>query len=163
MYEQNKKGIYAYFKNKNSLHLLAETPEILKDNDISIGARIGNKKYGIQNSGTKINDWGLRLILSWLLKDAYGKDDGVPNYTTIRSVGLLKELIAFDKDINTDRVSAMIMLMIYREDVQRYIDKNIQNKKSLSQDDFWDKTISHYYKNNASRRRRYAKKHKYSW
>jgi hypothetical protein len=31
LYEQNKKGIFAYFSRMNCLHLLADVPEYLKD------------------------------------------------------------------------------------------------------------------------------------
>ena len=41
---------------------------------------------------------------------------GKLNLQTIRSVAYLKECIAWNPDINADRVSAMGMLMIYRED-----------------------------------------------
>jgi len=55
----------------NSLHLLADTPEILKDNGLisSIGM-IGNKSKGI-HSNIRTNSWGIDLQISWMLEQAY--------------------------------------------------------------------------------------------
>ena len=40
--------IKMYFKNKGSLHLLAETPESLRDVYNVTIHKIGNKKYGVK-------------------------------------------------------------------------------------------------------------------
>lgn len=149
-YEQNKKGLYAYFKNKKSLYLLAETPQILSDVDLAKINPIGNKKFGTTAS-EKVNSWGRRLILTWLLGDAYGKDDGVMNMHGSRSVALIKELIMWSDDINADRVSAMIMLMIFREEVIVNIDKDESPRQSMSNDKFWDNSYNHYHNRKHSR------------
>jgi hypothetical protein len=139
-YEQNKKGLYAYFKNHKSLHLLAETPQIISDKDLVHISRTGNRMYGTQNSGGKLNRWGIELITTWLTKVEEGDEEtSTPNYLHIRSVGLLKELIAYDGEINADRISAMIMLMIYREDVFEIVESSKKNVKGIESSKFWDK------------------------
>jgi hypothetical protein len=143
-YEQNKKGLYGHFKNKKSLFLLAETPQILSDVDIAKISSIGNKKFGTVAS-QKVNGYGRRLILSWLLREAYGKEEeGIMNMHLLRSVALLKELIVWTEDINADRVSAMIMLMIYREDVIADVDRQAMPTPSMSSNKFWDNSYKHY-------------------
>jgi hypothetical protein len=47
----------------------------------------------------------------------------IPNLRRIRSIGYIKECIAWNPDINTDRVSAMDMVMILREDRAKYTTK----------------------------------------
>ena len=127
-YENDKKGLYGYFYNKNSLYHLVQNPEILGEKDLAkIANNYGNKKYGT-NSGVRINEWGRRLQADWLIENAYGtggeNEDGVEipplmNLQQLRSIGYIKELIAWHPDINADRVSAMGMLMILREDMKR--------------------------------------------
>jgi len=43
----NKKGIYAYFAKFNCLHLLADTPDYLKDRQSVAVEKIGNKAKGV--------------------------------------------------------------------------------------------------------------------
>jgi len=149
-YEQNKKGLYGHFKNKKSLHLLSETPQILNDVDLARISTVGNKKFGTVAS-EKVNSYGRRLILSWLLGDAYGKEDGVMNLHQIRSVALVKELISWSKDVNADRVSAMIMLMIFREEVIENVDREEKPIMMMSSHDFWDKSYVYYKSGGRSR------------
>jgi hypothetical protein len=141
LYENDKKGLYAYFKNKNSLYLLADTPEIVRDMDMGTISRLGNKSKGL-NSSVKVNSWGRRLQSQWMLNKAYSQeddDDGLLNLHKIRSIGYIKEAIAWSSDINADRVSAMGMLMILREDrIKREIELE-DNKINNNKEDFFDK------------------------
>ncbi len=140
-YENNIKGPYGYFKNKNSLHLLAETPDILKDQNLLKGSTIGNKSLGTRTNNEIIN-YGLGLQVSWMDGEAYNTDNGSMNLDTVESPGLIKEWIAFDKDINCDRVSAMNMLMILKEDRARATDIAI-NKRVVTKasDPFWNRAF----------------------
>ncbi len=149
-YENKNKGVYAYFKNMKSLHLLTETPEILSDKELLRVNRVGNKSYGTAPTEA-VNAWGRRLILSWLLKPIDGNDEGLLNMHKIRSVGLLKELIAWDPDINADRVSSLGMLMIYREDVLEYINRKEEDIKTVKDDPFWNDSFTHYHNKNIKR------------
>jgi hypothetical protein len=140
-YENNIKGPYAYFKNKNSLHLLCETPDILKDQSLIKGSSVGNKSVGT-NTNNRIIYFGLNLALTWLESQAYDKEDGVRNLETIKSPALLKELISYSKDINTDRVSALIMLMILREDRIKITESSKNNSIKLkSSSSFWNRAF----------------------
>jgi hypothetical protein len=145
LYENDKKGLYAYFRNKNCLYLLADTPEIIRDMEIGTISRVGNKSKGV-NSSKKVNAWGRALQAQWMMQDAYvdnaeEQEGPAPlNLHRIRSVGYLKEALSWNPDGNFDRVSSMGMLMILRADRERatvYID---ETETGLESDDFWDRS-----------------------
>lgn len=149
-YENNKKGIYSYFDLKRSLNLLCHTPQILRDMDYQKDSGFGNKALGTNASKT-VNTWGRRLQRDWMLSPAYTQDFDAEgnqigeklNLHTIRSMAYLDELISWNIDINTDRVSAMGMLMIYREDRLKYL----SNKAEDEDDSDFDKYIEENFKN----------------
>ena len=145
-YEKNIKGPYAYFKNKNSLHLLIETPEILKDMSLATTKpTVGNSSLGTQTS-QGVTNWGLSLIKTWLAKEAY--DHEGTNLDRLMSPGLIKELISYTPDINVDRIMALIMTMIYREDVFKYIDMmKSESVITKSSDKFWDRAFNNKHYN----------------
>jgi hypothetical protein len=143
-YENDKKGLFAYFSHKNQLSLLADNPQILKDMELIKASNLyGNKAKGT-NSGVKINAWGRRLQADWMLEPAYNEaKNNLLNLHKIRSIGYLKETISWNEDSNFDRVSAMGMLMILREEYKKYKlqvnEQALGNKiKNLSNDPFFD-------------------------
>lgn len=140
-YENAKKGLYGYFKNTNSLHLLCETPEILRDQMNVTITKIGNKRFGTPPSKS-VNNYGLQLIKKWLLQPSLHQEDEsdeiILNLDRIRSKPLLQELIEWHTDGNFDRVSALGMLMIYREDITKLIDNTTETREDkLASDPFW--------------------------
>lgn len=149
-YEKNKKGLYTYFDTKQSTHLLCDTPESLRDvADIKI-TKIGNQAKGTTASPPVIA-YGLRLILDWLLEPAYGQEEGseIRNLHTIQSIGLLRELINYNPDGNFDRISALIMLMILREEKLKYLIRKQEKKsKDIAEDDFFMNRFKQLEKNN---------------
>src|SRR3990167_5589583 len=153
-YENNKKGLYGYFKNKNCLHLLAETPEILRDVMNVTMSKIGNKMYGTSATAS-VNTWHLGLSKKWLLADAYhqkeisedknekeNEENLLLNLHTLRSPALIEEYINWNKEGNFDRVSAMGMLLIYREEVQKLVETSHRRERNkITQDPFWFKAM----------------------
>jgi len=141
-YERNKKGLYGYFYNKGHLHLLADEPEILKDKGISKANTIGNNSKGTYAS-TPVNLYGLQRSVAWMNTQAYGEEDPeseVSNLDKIRSIPLLKEIIAWNSEDNFDDVSALLMLMIYREDRLQF-KSHIRAKeiKQIANDPFFER------------------------
>lgn len=122
LYENNKKGVFAYFKERRCLHLLAETPEYLFGKVIARGPGYGNTALGV-SATTPVNNYANSLIRDWLLKPVttyQGEGDdmtevSIPNLYFIKDRALLKELIAFNPFINVDRIRALGMLMLYRQ------------------------------------------------
>lgn len=155
-YERNLKGFYPHMKNTNSLFLLADEPEILKEKGLIKGGGTGNQSKGTHGSVPVIN-WGIELILSWLTKRAYTpneedeEEDIMTNLQTIRSPALLQELISYNNEINTDRVSSLIYLMILREDRINMSQNSMQKQiRTVTSNTFWDKAYKNpkikYYK-----------------
>lgn len=132
-YENDKKGLFTYFSNHHCTYMLCDTPDILRDIELVKSSLYGNKSKGT-NSGKQVNAYARRLIRDWLLQpvktkkletDENGneveKEVTVKNLQRIRGVALLKELITWNPDINADRVSALGMLMILRENNMKYL------------------------------------------
>lgn len=121
LYENNKRGIFAYFSSRRCLHLLADTPEYLIDKQLIKVRGYGNSSKGVAASAP-INDYANTLLREWLIKpvvitvveDGEEIEKTVPNLSFIKNRALLKELVLFNPDINVDRVRALGMVMLYR-------------------------------------------------
>jgi len=134
-YENDKKGLYGYFLQRNCLHLLCDNPRILSEMDMIKGENYGNKKKGTP-SGVRINQWGRRLQRDWMLSKAISSDETeMLNLHRIRSIGYIEECIEWNIDGNFDRVSAMGMLMILREEIRKYSD-NLKNTDNTPKSSF---------------------------
>jgi hypothetical protein len=118
-YEKTRKGMFAYFDKMNCAYMLADTPEYLRDQLITTISTTGNNSKGTPMTGP-IKSHGLDLIQNYLLSQAYDRSEGICNINTLRSLGLIKELIAYQNEGNFDRVMAFIMLMIYNESVSKF-------------------------------------------
>lgn len=122
-YENNKKGLFAYFSKMNCLYLLTDILDFLKDKDMVKGSSYGNKAKGT-NATAAINAYARNLLRSWLLRpvpiiqtiDGEDQEVMIPNLYTLRSRALIKELILYNSEGNFDRISSMGMLMLLRED-----------------------------------------------
>ena len=143
-YESNLKGLYSYFDEKNMLHHLCPTPQVLKDMDMVKQTNMyGNRALGT-HANAHINAWGRLLQADWQVSKAAGPDDDPRlNLHKLRSIGYIEECIKWNADGNFDRVSAGIMLFILREDRYKRIQsaKSNQDKKpnSLANDKFFSK------------------------
>lgn len=142
-YENNLKGLFGYFNNKNCLNLLSDTPEQLRDVDQQRYMAFGNRAKGTRTTNEIINE-GLRLQLSWMSGEAY-KYDIVTNeefivtkLQTIRSLGYLEELYEFNPDGNFDRISAMNMVMLLRQERHKLVEveKNTSTNEYVEEDSF---------------------------
>lgn len=145
-YERSNINIYTYFHNQNSVHLLADEPNILKEKGLATRESYGNNKKGVTPS-EKINALGIELSLIWLDSVADGTDPQleIKNYDILRSIPLLKELIHWNDKGNYDDISALGMLMIYREDKKKTISKLVEKVKTRADDPYWRKFDSKSY------------------
>lgn len=155
LYESNKKGIYAYFKVKRSVHLLAETPEYLRDKQLIKYSNVGSNAYGV-NASSAINNYANSLLRDWfnkLVHISIEKEDGtydqvsVPVIHTLKTRALIEEAIQFNPEINVDRIRAMGMVMIYRQEyIIRYGDNmNAESREKYNEDDL---SNDPYFRNN---------------
>lgn len=141
LFEGNIKGCFSYFSRMNCLYLLADTPEYLKDKDIIKNIGIGNNSKGVK--ATKpVNDYSNRLIRDWLLKPVTiqssedGEETTVFNLTRIRNRALIKELMLYNPDINVDRVRALGLLMLYREQFMVTYNGDPSSSKNIVESDY---------------------------
>ena len=151
-YENNKKGLFSYFSKTNSLYLLTDTLEFLKDKDMVKGALYGNKTKGTVAT-QPVNSYARRCIRDWLLKpievtkigDNGETVETIPLLFKICNKALLQELSLWNADGNFDRVSALGMLMLVREDVLRLLgetkpESNVfDDANYLGNDNFFDR------------------------
>lgn len=133
-YENNKKGLYAYFETKNQTYLLCDTPQILKDVENITIYESGNKSKGTNASETT-NKFARSLLRTWLMKT---EDEEITKIQKIRSLGLLRELIAYHPRGNFDRISALGMVMILRENNIKVIVDEL-TEDSTPKDDFFSR------------------------
>ena len=123
LYESNKKGLYAYFARLNCTHLLADTPEYLRDKQMVKYSAFGSNAKGV-NASAVINNYANGLLKDWLLKpiptiiteDGEEREITIPNLYRLKNRALIDELINFTPEINVDRIRAMGMVMLYREE-----------------------------------------------
>ena len=157
LYENNKKNTFAYFSKLNCVHLLADTPEYLKQRQLVKTVGYGNSAKGV-GATVPIKNFGFQLIRDWLLKPVTriihqeGEDIEitVPNLKFIRNRALLKELILFNPDINVDRVMSLVQLMLYREEKMVLYGGNPQKAREvpsdyLGNDDFFSKNYDNRF------------------
>ena len=160
----NKKGLYAYFAKLNCTHLLADTPEYLRDKQIIKYSSFGSNAKGV-NASAAINNYANGLIRDWLLKPVTMiveennevKELTVQNLFNIKNRALIEELIAFNPEVNVDRIRALGMVMLYREEQLIAYNGDFSSAKDqnpndyLGNDDFftsYDKKISKFSLNN---------------
>lgn len=152
-YENNKKGLFAYFSRMNCTYLLTDQLEFLKDKQMIKDTGYGNKAKGT-NATEAINAFARNRLRAWLLKpttviqvvDGEETEVNIPNLFTLRSRAFIKELINYNSEGNFDRISAAGMLMLLREDriilYQGKVSKEKQeaaNSSYLGNDPFFKK------------------------
>ena len=147
-YEKNLKGLFSYFDSKNALRYLCDTPQVLRDMELAKGTNLyGNLAKGTTAS-KEVNKWGRLLQAQWMLtrNNSESEEDMSLRLHHLRSIPYLEECIAWNPDGNFDRVSAMGMLMILREDRFKLTKtaKENQDKKiqSVRNDPFWNKNFN---------------------
>lgn len=111
LFENERKGIYPYFTNKHCDYLLADQPdkvisEVIKDSRVQ-------RRKGCHMT-KQIRAYGEGLILEWMMEEY---EPGHPNLERIYSEPLIEELIENDGIKNVDRVIALCMVMMYREEL----------------------------------------------
>ena len=126
LFENERKGIYPYFTNKHCDYLLADQPdkiisEVFKDSKVQ-------RRKGCHMT-KQIRAYGEGLILEWLLEEY---EPGHPNVERVYSEPLIEELIENDGIKNVDRVIALCMVMIYREELyQVKVSKSQEQNKQV--------------------------------
>ena len=156
LYESNKKGLYSYMEKTRNTFRLADTPEYLRDKQLVKYSSFGSSAKGV-NASANINNFANRLIKDWLLmkvpvevkqEDGYTEIQEIPKLYTLKNRALIEELIQFNPDINVDRIRALGMLMLYREQyIIRYgtgrteSSSEVLNKDYAGNDEFFTRNF----------------------
>lgn len=143
MYENNKKGLFVYFRNKNILHILADVPKILTDKQsLKPDTLYGNKSKGF-NATAEVNTFLRTAQVKWMcepLMDDEGNPNGLTRLHKVRSIAYLKECASWNSDGNFDRVSAMGAVMLYDLELGNVeIKRTTEQIKTRAHDKYFDK------------------------
>lgn len=152
-YEYNKKGLFSHFSTRNSLYLLTDVLDFLKEKQMMRDG-YGNKSKGT-NASPAINAYARSRLRSWLLApvpimqtiDGEEKEVMVPRLFTVRNRALLKELINYNSEGNFDRISAMGMLMLLREDRMIRYQGDVSKEKQERANNNYDGNDSFFKRN----------------
>lgn len=152
-YEYNKKGLFSHFSTRNSLYLLTDVLDFLKEKQMMKDG-YGNKSKGT-NASPAINAYARSRLRSWLLApvpimqtiDGEEKEVMVPRLFTVRNRALLKELINYNSEGNFDRISAMGMLMLLREDRMIRYQGDVSKEKQERANNNYDGNDSFFKRN----------------
>ena len=123
---------------KNSLHYLCEQPQIIKD--IVTNSKV-SRGYGI-HMAIQIKDQCELYLKQWLYEEREDIDGKkILNLHTIKSIPLLKELITYDRQANTDRVIAFMLCILQSKELHKIHLEETQPKTILEMDPFFSKRL----------------------
>lgn len=163
MYENNKKGLFAFFAKNRMTWRLADCPEYLRDRQLVKYSMFGSSAKGVNVNAT-INSVALEQMKDWLNKEVTMSfmernpetnlmekvERRIPILYSLRSPGLIQELVSYGNNNNTDRVSAVAQIMLYREEfIIKYggdLNKDSNDEPDDSDDGFFDKGFDAYVK-----------------
>jgi hypothetical protein len=135
MFENDRGSVLEYFTKRKKLHLLADEPGIVNAKSIDKRFRTSRIKGSSMGSLAK-KQQGELYLTEWLLRERGALPDGTTlrNLDLIPDLGLLEELLRYNREGNFDRVSAMFQLMVILNDDISRIDEslryNAENKQS---------------------------------
>ena len=145
MYEANLKGCFSYMEKMHSTYLLADTPQYLRDKQIIKYSSFGSSAKGIVAIAA-VNNFANRLIKDWFnrvvpveVTDENGNKEikQIPSLYLLKTRALIEEAIQFNPEINVDRIRALGMVMLYREEyIILYGDNlNKESREKIRKDD----------------------------
>ena len=117
LYENERKGILPYFEQKHQDYLLANQPDIINDIVDNSSVKRGKGIHMVKGIKDSVEGW----VRDWLVED---RGEGKLNLHTLLSEPLLEELINYNDQGNFDRVIALMMVIIYKEELHNVIVKN---------------------------------------
>ncbi len=125
LYENQVPGLFQYLEGKNQSYLLMDQPAYLKD--IIKDSKVDRSKGMHMTQGLK--EHGEDLINAWL-REQYEANKDVLNLHKLRSIPLLKELIAYNEEGNFDRAIGFMMVMYACQELRKH---RLEETKQISQ------------------------------
>jgi len=131
MFENDRGSVLEYFTKRRKLYLLADEPGTVNTKSIDKRYRTSRLKGSSMGSVAK-KQQGELYTFDWLLVERGAKPDGtkIRNLDMIPDLGLLEELVRYNRDGNFDRVSAFFQLMVALNDDITRIDEALKYKAS---------------------------------
>lgn len=145
LYESNIKGYYSYMERMHSTYLLADTPQYLRDKQIIKYSGFGSSAKGVSATAS-VNNFANRLIKDWFNKlvpiERTGENGNkeiiqTPSLYLLKTRALIEEAIQFNPEINVDRIRALGMVMLYREEYIILYGNNLnrESREKVRKDD----------------------------
>ena len=138
MYEAVRGADYIdeYFKKNNKEYILAYRPKKYQDGNVMISKVV---KYGYLLGQNEDKDEMLTALAEWLMTSTTLEKDGTKkNLERINSLGLLSELLEYDRELdkqkkaNYDRISGFIgCLVARRERFNQFKERVVEEKESI--------------------------------
>jgi len=148
VYENDRDGdIESYARVNKKLHRL-ETELTVYDTSDAPRKQLG-RRYGVSMSNLEVKKTAVSYLRDWLLAPRDKDINGVfeLNLHKIYSVPLLEEIIKFDYEGNFDRVSALLVAMLYKKEL--LLKPPVSEKiKSIYDDEFFNRFNSRLGSNN---------------
>ena len=137
-FENDLIGFRNHLKNKGNEYLMVDTPEVVLS--IEPNSKVDRTKG--THATTKVNRHARTLIANYINQKIDDKSERTYAYT-IKSRPLIQELIDWDIDGNFDRVSALGMLMILYEDIEKEGARgyNGDEEETAADDEAWDELL----------------------
>jgi hypothetical protein len=145
LYENNLHGMYEYFKQYNCTYLLCDFPEFLKAIDKVHYNATGVLVKGLRTTAP-VKAYARELIKKWLIEVedmAVINDEGEEKTVskamlyTIESPALLEELIGYYDKANVDRIMALSMVMIWREQFKEMGEDRFDDSRGVVDSDYY--------------------------
>ncbi len=149
LYENQLTGMKGYFQEKNSLHYMYEQPQIIKDivKDSKVQRGYGIHMNRSSNGANGIKDTCEIYLRDWLYTERDDLDGKkILNLHTIKSIPLLKELIAYDRSGNFDRVIAFMLCILQSKELHKIHIQETTPQLLIDLDPFFRKQL--FRKNN---------------
>jgi hypothetical protein len=145
-YENEVTEVKSYFQKKKRLDLLAAQPDRVISNNIK-NSKV-SRVYGV-HMPEKLKEAGEKYIKKWLLEEREIDENGhiIMNLDTLYDIGLIEELIKYNRKGNFDRVMAFMILMLYLENEEE--DTTYNQQKPI--EDTLIYQLSKMYNRNAAR------------
>jgi len=136
LYENQFKDMKGYFEKMNCLYLLARQPSIIKD---IVPTTVVNRGYGV-HMPVEMKQYGINKLRAWFKKD---RGDGKTNTDEVMSIFVIKEALKFNMKVgNFDRISSLLILMIFIEETYKIV---VENNEEESRKGYFDKLFENTY------------------
>ena len=132
MFENEVTHVKDYFRRRKQLHFLALQPDAVISKNVK-NSRVA-RVFGC-HMNEQLKDAGEKYIKDWLLDTLDFDEFGSPIRVIDRifSIGLLEELIAYNRKGNFDRVMALMQVMFQEQEAllgKEYEEKHTPNKSA---------------------------------